>query len=348
MGKCNTQKKETNLELFGSDECGEDDENMGIPVFVGKTKRKGVARGTLYTRTGCKATFTVKLDQTTGQYHVFRFENIHNHGLAAVSEQHFLRSFKEVTTEDVLEVQALQAAGLGVSGSFDFLAKQSGGAPFLGFMIKDLYNKLDRYTRLNTELSDAEAAMNWLRLKRREEPKFFCRYNRDGDGRLSTLFWRDHPSFLDYEAFGDVLVIDSTYKTNIYGMPLVLFVGVNNHRASVVFACALVANEKEYTFNWVIERFLISMNNVVPVVTDGDERLHKELKVLGKLIYASDIIDEWEVIWDEMIAKHGLSQNEWLKSFHEKRERIAEAFFRLLNICVTGLVVFAKALYGSD
>ncbi|XP_050380384.1 protein FAR1-RELATED SEQUENCE 5-like [Argentina anserina] len=347
--------------LFGSDGCMDQNGQCGDPTVVGKKKkRKGVARGMKYTRTGCKANFTVKIDEETGLYHVFRFETAHNHGVAAVSERHFLRSFRKVTPEDLLEVHALQSTGLGVSGSFDFMARQNGGAPLVGFMLKDLYNKLDRYRRLNSELGDAEAAMNWLRIKGMEDPNFFCRYSRDEEGRLAALFWRDHASFLDYQAFGDVLIIDSTYKTNIYGMPLVLFVGANNHRASVLFGCGLVRDEKEDTFHWLIERFVSSMENKVPitVVTDGDERLHAALhthlptarqrlcswhigrnvgqnikdekvqKLLGKLIYGSYSIEEWDMMWAKMIAENDLGDNEWLKTLHDRRERWSETFFR--------------------
>ncbi|XP_050385663.1 protein FAR1-RELATED SEQUENCE 6-like [Argentina anserina] len=194
---------------------------------------------------------------------------------------------------------------------------------------------------MNSELGDAEAAMNWLRIKGREDPNFFFMYSRDGEGRLATLFWRDNASFLNYKAFGDVLIIDSTYKMNIYELPLVLFVCIHNHRGSVIFGCGLLCNEKEHTFSWLIEIFMSSMDNVAPktVVVDGDERLHKALhthmpsarqrlcswhigrkvgqnvknlkvhKVLGKLIYASYNIEEWDLIWDNLIAEHGLADN---------------------------------------
>uniref|UniRef100_UPI0005CA764A protein FAR-RED IMPAIRED RESPONSE 1-like n=1 Tax=Fragaria vesca subsp. vesca TaxID=101020 RepID=UPI0005CA764A len=136
--------------------------------------------------------------------------------------------------------------------------------------------------------------------------------------------------------------------------------GSNNHRGSVLFACAIVANEKEETFTWVIQKFLESMNNKHPktVVTDGDEVMRTVLnkllpttrhrlcawhigrnigqnvkdaevqKELGKMIYASYTIDEWEDAWDNMVDKFGLENNIWITALYEKRDRWAEAFFR--------------------
>ncbi|KAL6124641.1 hypothetical protein ACLB2K_077153 [Fragaria x ananassa] len=73
------------------------------------------------------------------------------------------------------------------------------------------------------------------------------RYSLDEEGRLANLFWRDHQSLLDYKAYSDVLIMDTTYKTNLYRKPLVVFVGCNNHRATVVFGFALIRDEREDT-----------------------------------------------------------------------------------------------------
>ncbi|KAL2931510.1 Protein FAR1-RELATED SEQUENCE 5, partial [Bienertia sinuspersici] len=46
-------------------------------------------------------------------------------------------------------------------------------------------------------------------------------------------------------AFGTVIAFHTTYKVNAYKKPLVVIVGVNNHRKTVPFAVALVTNETE-------------------------------------------------------------------------------------------------------
>ncbi|KAK9912104.1 hypothetical protein M0R45_035979 [Rubus argutus] len=68
----------------------------------------------------------------------------------------------------------------------------------------------------------------------------------------------------------------STSKSNIYEKPLSVLVSCNNHRATVVFGCALLVNEKEETYLWLLECFLTSMYGKKPisVITDGDDAMH--------------------------------------------------------------------------
>lgn len=73
------------------------------------------------------------------------------------------------------------------------------------------------------------------------------------------MFSRDSWSLLDYNVFGDVLILDSTYKTNMYGKPLVVFFRTNNHQAIVVFGFALISDEKEETYTCAFEHFLVEM-----------------------------------------------------------------------------------------
>ncbi|KAL6189242.1 hypothetical protein ACLB2K_040631 [Fragaria x ananassa] len=313
-----------------------------------------------YSRTGCEAVFQVRLNRRRIEYEVVSFVPDHNHELAESYERQFLLSCREVTMDDIRVMLVLQMAQVPTSVAYKFMALQAGGPEFVGFMLKDLYNKLDEVKRNNMKRGDAESAIYWLRMKGREECHFFARFTPDWEGRLANLFWRDSESLLVYNAFGDVVIIDSTYKTNIYSCPVILFVGSNNHRGTVLFAYAIVADENEATFTWVIEKFLQSINNKHPitVLTDGEKVMCIVLKTLmsttrhrlcawhigrnigqnvkdvevqkqlGKMVYASYTIDEWEEAWGDIVAKHGLEEDPCITALYEKRDRWAEAFFR--------------------
>ena len=86
--------------------------------------------------------------------------------------------------------------------------------------------------RVTQTEGDAQSALTWMNMMGLELEQFFCRYSQDEEGRLANLFWRDEQSHMDYEAYGDVLIMDNTYKTNMYGKPLVVFVGCNNRSHS--------------------------------------------------------------------------------------------------------------------
>ncbi|KAK3218618.1 hypothetical protein Dsin_012588 [Dipteronia sinensis] len=53
--------------------------------------------------------------------------------------------------------------------------------------------------------------------------------------------------------------------TNAYTKPLVLFVGVNNHRAACVFGVALLSNETVQSYKWVLNTFMESMGQKQPI-----------------------------------------------------------------------------------
>ena len=78
--------------------------------------------------------------------------------------------------------------------------------------------------------------------RRERDVDFFFKYLVDEHGHLKGLFWADSQSRLDYEAFGDVIVFDSTYRTNKYNLPFVPFVGLNHHRSTVIFGCGIISH----------------------------------------------------------------------------------------------------------
>jgi len=42
----------------------------------------------------------------------------------------------------------------------------------------------------------------------------------------------------DYTLFGDLVVFDTTYRTNKYDMICAPFIGVNNYAMNVMFGCS--------------------------------------------------------------------------------------------------------------
>lgn len=332
------------------------------PVDIKETKRRNhmLRRGYRQTRCRCTAKFVVKWCLRRKKYFVWEFVTLHNHDLCRPNEVHFLRSHRKVEDHDLAQVQSLNEVQVPISRAYEFLSYQAGGYNNMRFMLKDLYNKLGRKNITDNAEGDAQTAVRSLRARSARETEFFFEHTVDTEGRLKNMFWRDHQSLLDYTAYGDVLIIDSTYKTNRYRQPLVLFVGCNNHRATTVFGFALVGDEKEETYDWVFNMFLVSMKYKKPmsVITDGDEAIKSVLerlmpearhrlcawhigrnigqnlnnveaiKCFSKFIYASLTVPEWEAQWREAVEMHQMENNEWVTALYKKRTRWAESFFR--------------------
>ncbi|XP_020418003.1 protein FAR-RED IMPAIRED RESPONSE 1 [Prunus persica] len=209
------------------------------------------------------------------------------------------------------------------------MVDQCGGYLNVGFQIKDLYNKLDASRREILLYGDTEVALSYLKAKGAMDPEFFCKFSVDEENRLGNLFWRDSTSLLDYIAYGDVLIFDSTYKTNVYDKPLVLFVGSNNYRSTIMFGCTLLQDETFETYKWLLETFMASMKDKKPIsiLTDGDEAMRKAID--DACIWEPFALDEFQKKWE--VSRERAStpkQKEWLEMMYAKSDSWAESCLR--------------------
>ncbi|XP_028118377.1 protein FAR1-RELATED SEQUENCE 5-like [Camellia sinensis] len=208
--------------------------------------------------------------------------------------------------------------------------------------------------------SDAECALAYLCAKADANPYFFYKYDKDQENRLGKLFWADSRSRLDYAAFGDVLVFDTTYKTNAYNKPFVIFIGVNNHFETTIFACNLLVDETISTYTWVLQKLLETMDNKRPVsvLIDGDMAMREAIQKVfpnakhrlcnwhihrnakrnvqvdgfeGHFKHLMDL-DANEVVfeeaWSKMVRKYGLQNNKWVSNTYNNKGMWAQSYLR--------------------
>ena len=136
-----------------------------------------------------------------------------------------------------------------------------------------------------------------------------------------------------------MLVFDNTYKMNRYGMSFVPFVGLNNYRKTTIFACAILSDETEDTYVWLLETFLKAMCQEKPkgVITDGDALM---IKAIGKVF--ADVwhhVCTWHI--EKNMKKHlcQISLNEFRMLLYTTSEAIFQerwsAFFRKWQMDLT-------------
>ncbi|KAL2934031.1 Protein FAR1-RELATED SEQUENCE 7 [Bienertia sinuspersici] len=114
------------------------------------------------------------------------------------------------------------------------------------------------------------------------------------------MFWSDGICRKNYKAFGTVITFDTTYKVNAYKKPLVVIIGVNNHRKAVPFIVALVTDETEVTYRWVLQWLLEA---------DG-----------------CSTSNEFEEAWEELMQIYNVQELRWAQEMYEKKEKWSEAF----------------------
>ncbi|KAK0571085.1 hypothetical protein LWI29_010716 [Acer saccharum] len=312
----------------------------------------------LQTRQNCKACFSIGLDSDTLKYSVRVFMDDHSHKLATFREVSSHRSHRNLDEGDYAQIDDMGKNCIRGCQTFEYMVDQKGGYSKIGFTQKDMYNKIAKLRRSKAFESDSQAAISYLESKAFTEANFYCRFNTDDDDRLANIFWRDSNSLFEYKCFGDVLVFDTTYKTNAYGKPLVLFVGVNNHSATCVFGAALLLDETFTSYKWALTKLMDSMGIKHPlsIMTDGDEAMRQVIdevfpncqhRVCGWHVarnacahingpkkssafrsFIFDHIDEdkFDECWNEMIKQHGLEDNVWVNMMYEKRHRWAETY----------------------
>jgi hypothetical protein len=106
---------------------------------------------------------------------------------------------------------------------------------------------------------DVKKTFEVFRKMRDEDPGFAFSVDLDCLNRVKSLIWTNSRSKMQYSCFGDVVTFDTTYCTNIYKMPFGLFVGVNNHFQSTIYAGVLMRDETHESFEWVFREFLSLM-----------------------------------------------------------------------------------------
>lgn len=80
-----------------------------------------------------------------------------------------------------------------------------------------------------------------------------------------------------YSHFNDIIVMDTTHKTNRFGMPLLDIIIINNMGQSCTVFIAFLKNQKYETFLWSLQQFKNGIDSQSPkiILTDEEEALRK-------------------------------------------------------------------------
>jgi hypothetical protein len=133
--------------------------------------------------------------------------------------------------------------------------------------------------RLSNFGIDAQNILGFFKFMQASDPAFYDAIQVDEEDRPSSVFWVDTRSRIAYDYFSDVVAFD-TYQANQCMMPFAPFTGVNHHKQSVLFVCALLANETESTFIWIFTTWLEAVSGQQPglIITDYDSTMTRAIE----------------------------------------------------------------------
>ncbi|XP_021636089.2 protein FAR1-RELATED SEQUENCE 5 [Hevea brasiliensis] len=328
-----------------------------------RTKDREIKRPRTITRVGCKASLSVKM-QDSGKWVVSGFVREHNHELVPPDQVHCLRSHRQISGPAKTLIDTLQAAGMGPRRIMSALIKEYGGISKVGFTEVDCRN----YMRINRQRSlegDIQLLLDYLRQMHNENPNFFYAVQGDEEQYSGNVFWADPKARTNYTYFGDTVTFDTTYRSNRYRLPFAPFTGVNHHGQPVLFGCAFLINETEASFVWLFNTWLTAMSGRHPVsiTTDHDavirsaimqvfpdtrhrfckwhifkkcqEKLsHVFLKHpnfeadFHKCVNLTESIEEFESCWLSLVDRYDLRDHEWLQTIYSARRQWVPVYLR--------------------
>ncbi|KAL5835025.1 hypothetical protein ACOSQ4_014522 [Xanthoceras sorbifolium] len=230
------------------------------------------------------------------------FKDIHNHKIVSPARRMKMKSNKYMPKVAKRLTETFQRENLQIGKVCSILGGQD-----IGFDSRDY----------------AQSVLTYFKKKQAENPQFFYTIQLDSRSRMA------------YYYFGDVVIFDTTYRTNKYDMSFAPFTGVNHHLQSIQFGCALLQDEIEATFLWLFETWLEAMggNHLVSIITDQDLAMrgaiakvfpntHHHLclwHIKKKFVEKLSHIKEFEEQWKTLMMGNGLENNEWLNHLYEIR-----------------------------
>ncbi|XP_077246394.1 protein FAR1-RELATED SEQUENCE 5-like [Tasmannia lanceolata] len=315
------------------------------------------------TREGCEAKMEINLTKED-KWEVRIFVEEHCHDLTSPLKTRLHHSHNTLHKKALCKnlMDKMHSDGFGPSGIARAINASNDGSS--SALTPDQVSSHLRAHRANNMGRESATVANQFQQKRAEDPNFQFAMEIDVDGNLRSMFWADSRAREAYLTFSDVIVFYVTYKTNRYRMPFAPFTGVNHHRQSTLFGCALLADETEETFTWLFRQWLKCMFDKAPgcIITDMDGAMRNAIRhvfpntrhrfcswhISRHLVeHVPDMRDatsqlykeynHWfyrkhkadsEKEWGALVEKYNLDDRHWLCKMWDLRMHWVPAYFR--------------------
>ncbi|XP_057452011.1 protein FAR1-RELATED SEQUENCE 6-like [Lotus japonicus] len=140
--------------------------------------------------------------------------------------------------------------------------------------IRQVYN--ERMTHIRAKRGQLSEMQHLMRLLEEDRYTHWSR-NEEGSTVIRTLFWAHPVSIQLFNQFPTVVLLDSTYKTNKYMIPLLEMVGMTSVGFTYTIGFGYMCNERDTEVTWALEKLrgLLLKEEDMPkvMVTDKDTAL---------------------------------------------------------------------------
>ncbi|XP_076921468.1 PKS-NRPS hybrid synthetase cheA-like [Bidens hawaiensis] len=145
----------------------------------------------------------------------------------------------------------------------------------------------------------------------------FYTWENPSTNRTKNVFFYHEKSLTMWRAFPDLLLIDTTYNTNMYKWPFVQFVGVTSTSKSFCIAHVVIFREQECKFTWALERLkhmLVDCREPHVILTDKDQALMNACETVFP--NATKNLCRWHIMQNIQRKHKSLFQDDIFKSFN--------------------------------
>lgn len=212
----------------------------------------------------------------TGQWEIQIRDPIHNHEADDNMIGHPLARRRQLTEDQIQTIQHLSDTGSTPRHIISLIRKQQ---PNILIKPKDCYNIRDELRR--KKLGNY-TPLEFLR-ETLQDNSWRYAFKQDTEGHI-LFFMFAHPESIRYaNQYNRVFLLDCTYKTNRYKMPLLHIIGLSPSNSSFSIAFCFMQNEQEESYKWTLQTFFSWLNPLPfpPVLcTDRDLALVGAIKAI--------------------------------------------------------------------
>jgi hypothetical protein len=295
---------------FGCDRGGVYCDRINAPD--GAKRRKTSTK-----RIGCPFRLYAK-KLNSGQWEIQVRNSTHNHEADDNMIGHSIARRRQLTKDQNQTIQSLSDIGSKPQHILGLIRKD----PTVLITPRDIYNiqtdlrrkKLGNYTPLEF-LRETLQQKNWR-----------YKFKQDSDGHILFFIFAHPESIRLANQYNRVFLLDCTYKTNRYKMPLLHIIGLSPSNLSFSIAFCFMQNEQEESYKWTLQTFFSWLNPLpFPPVLCTD----RDLALLGaiKVIYPKS--PHLLCVWH--INKNVLAKTKQYFSSNDEFEAFIQSWKSLIN-----------------
>ncbi|PIA24917.1 hypothetical protein AQUCO_04100189v1 [Aquilegia coerulea] len=218
--------------------------------------------------------FRIKGVKLVGGSWILRISNgTHNHEASKDMSGH--PSFRRFSNEEFLRIKDMCKAGIPSRQVLTLLRQAN---PKLRAISRTVYNTK---AKIRKEKLRGRTPIQAL-LEELSGGGFLHNIKVDMEGRLTHLFFAHPHSIKLSRNYSNVFVMDCTYKTNKFKMPLLDIIGVSSFNTSFYSCFVFLSKEEECDYAWALTMFKKMLGSKEPtvIVTDRELALMNAIEVI--------------------------------------------------------------------